>query len=77
MKKGFNIFGKLSSLFVFLFSLSGIIAFWVFISRGGVYDNWYPLVGHFVAAHGAFIGIILYEYLNYKKLTFRELFKRK
>ena len=77
MKKGFNIFGKLSSLFVFLFSLSGIIAFWVFISRGDVYDNWYPLVGHFVAAHGAFIGIILYEYLNYKKLTFRELFKRK
>jgi len=75
--KGFKIFDKITSIAVFLLSLAGIIAFWTFLSRGDVYDNWYPLVGHFVAAHGAFIGIILYEYLKMTGKSFRDLFRKK
>lgn len=75
--KGFKIFDKITSIFVFIFSLIAIIAFWIFVKRGDVYDNWYPLVGHFVAAHGAFIGIILYEYLKITGKSFRDLFKKK
>lgn len=63
---------KISSIIITLFSLFGIILFWYFIYEGDVYDNWYPLVGHFVASHGAFIGILLFEYLEHKERTFSE-----
>lgn len=69
-----KIFDRITSVFVLLFSLFVIIVFWYFIYKGDVYDNWYPLVGHFVAAHGAFIGIIFYEWLNYKERSAREQF---
>lgn len=72
--KGRAMFDSITSLFIFLFSGVGIVTFWIFLSRGTVYDNWYPLVGHFVASHGAFIAIIFYEYLKYKNLTVAEWF---
>lgn len=75
-RKNFIIFDRLTSVLIFILSLAGIIAFWTFIARGDVYDNWYPLVGHCVSAHGAFIGIILYEYLNAKEMTFRQLWRK-
>ena len=66
-RKGFNIFDSITSVLVFIFALIASITFWVFIARGDVFDNWYPLVGMLVASHGALIGIIYYEYLKYKK----------
>jgi len=57
----------ISSILIFIFSLFASIVFWVFIAKGDVYDNWYPLVGHLVASHGALIGIIYWEYLKNKK----------
>lgn len=72
MRNPLNPFDRVTSLFVFIFSLIASITFWVFIARGDVFDHWYPLVGMLVASHGAFFGIILYEYLHYKELSFAE-----
>jgi glucan phosphoethanolaminetransferase (alkaline phosphatase superfamily) len=66
------LFNWVTSIIVGVFSLIGIIAFWYFIYQGDVYDNWYPLVGHFVSAHGAFIGIVLWQYLEVKGRSFSE-----
>lgn len=76
-RKGFNIFDRISSLFVFILGLIGSITFWVFIAQGDVFDSWYPLVGMLVASHGALIGIIFYEIMHYTGKTFIELFKKK
>jgi hypothetical protein len=71
--KNFKIFNNITSIFVFIFGLIGSIAFWVFLSRGDVYDNWYPLVGHFVSAHGSFIGIIFWEYMRQTGKSFLDI----
>lgn len=72
-----KMFDDIMSIVILLFSLAGIIAFWIFIREGNVYDHWYPLIGHFVAAHGAFIGIILHEYLKSTGKSLKYLFKKK
>jgi hypothetical protein len=66
MKK--NLFNNTGSLITFLFSLFTVIMFWKFVADGDVFDNWYPLVGSFVASHGALIGIVLWQYFNTKDL---------
>jgi hypothetical protein len=50
-----------TSILIFIISLFASILFWIFLSKG-VYDNWYPLVGHLVASHGALIGILLWYF---------------
>lgn len=62
-----RLFDNMSSIYVLLFGLITSIVFWVFIAKGGVYGNWYPLVGHLVASHGSLIGIIFYEIFKIKK----------
>ncbi len=57
-------FNRKISLCVFILALVASIVFWVFIAKGDVYDNWYPLVGHLVASHGPLFGVI---YLKYKR----------
>ena len=76
-RKGFNIFDRITSLFVFILGLVGSITFWVFISRGDVFDNWYPLVGMLVSSHGSLIGIIFYEIMHHTGKSFKELFRGK
>jgi hypothetical protein len=39
---------------------------------GDVFDHWYPLVGMFVASHGALIGITFWEYLDSKNRSISE-----
>lgn len=56
---------RISSIFIFILSLIATIAFWYFIYTD-YYDNWYPLVGHLISAHGALIAIIFWEYLEFK-----------
>ena len=73
MQDSYNPFDRITSIFVFIFSLIASITFWVFIARGDVFDHWYPLVGMFVASHGAFFGIIIYEAMYYTGLSFKEL----
>lgn len=51
---------NITTILIFLFSLSAVTSFWCFIIMGNIYDNWYPLVGHFVAAHGALIASIVF-----------------
>lgn len=63
---------NISSVLTFILALFAVGAFWKFIIDGDVFDNWYPLVGSFIAAHGALIGIILWQYLNVKKITFSD-----
>ncbi len=46
----------------FWFFLLGSLVFWFFIIRGGVYDSWYPIIGHLIASHGGLIATILYIY---------------
>lgn len=53
--------------FMLLFGLVTSILFWVFLLRGDVYEDIYPLVGHLVASHGALVGSIVYI-LNNRKL---------
>jgi len=74
--KGRKLFDNASSIYVLIFGLVTSIVFWVFIGRGDVYDNWYPLVGHLVASHGALIAIIFYEYMKATDKSFRNIFKR-
>ena len=66
MKK--NLFNNIGSLLTFLFSLFAVIMFWKFVADGDVFDNWYPLVGSFVASHGALVGIVLWQYSTAKDL---------
>lgn len=72
-----NIFNRITSLIIFIFTLIGSIVFWVFIARGDVFDNWYPLVGMFIASHGGLIGITLYEISHHTGKSVKELFTRK
>lgn len=65
-----NKFNSATSLITFILALIATIAFWYFIYLGDVYDNWYPLIGHAISAHGALIGIVLWQYLQNKKITF-------
>ena len=69
-------FDSLVSVAIFLLGGVASVAFWVFISRGDVYDNWYPLTGHLVASHGAFFGIIIHEYLQTTGKSIRDIFKK-
>lgn len=70
-----KVFNMATSIFTAIFAFIAIIAFWYFIYRGDVYDNWYPLLGHAIAAHGAFIGIILWQITENRGITLGELFK--
>lgn len=63
---------NVSSILTFILAVCAVGAFWKFIADGDVFDNWYPLVGAFIASHGALIGILLWQYLNVKKRTFAE-----
>lgn len=70
-----KLFNMGTTIFTALFSFVAIVAFWYFIYRGDVYDNWYPLVGHFIAAHGAFFGVIIWQILENKGISFSEWIK--
>lgn len=65
-----------TSILTAILSFIAIIAFWVFLYKGDVYDNWYPLVGHFIASHFAFIGIIIWQSLENQGISFREWINR-
>lgn len=67
-----KIFNKITSILTFIFALISSITFWVFIYMGDVFDHWYPLVGMFVASHGALIGITFWEYLDSKNRSISE-----
>jgi hypothetical protein len=58
---------KIFNLFLFAFGLLGSILFWVFLIKGDVYEELYPLIGHFVASHGL-LGSMIYVYS--KKIKF-------
>mgnify|MGYP001331734273 CR=1 FL=1 len=75
--KGRRKFNIITSILTFILALGASVVFWVFIYRGDVYDSWYPLIGHFVASHGALIGIVIWEYLRITGKSFREIFKKK
>lgn len=64
MKKTSN---YIITTFMLLFGLVTSILFWVFLFRGDVYEDLYPLVGHLVASHGALIGTMVYI-INTRKL---------
>lgn len=70
MKK--ELINNVSSVLTFLLALLAVGMFWKFVTDGDVFDSWYPLVGSFIASHGALIGIVLWQYLNVKKRTFSE-----
>ena len=36
--------------------------------KEGIFDNWYPMVGSFVAIYGGFIASLLWYIQNYKNL---------
>lgn len=54
------------TIFMLLFGLATSILFWVFLFRGDVYEDIYPLVGHLVASHGLLIASIV-TMINIKK----------
>jgi hypothetical protein len=58
---------KILSLFLLIFGLITSVLFWVFLVRGNVYEDVYPLIGHFVASHGL-LGAMVYAYA--KKIKF-------
>ena len=59
--------GKIYNLFLFTLGLVGSILFWVFLIKGDVYEDVYPIIGHFVASHGL-LGAMTYVYS--KKIKF-------
>lgn len=54
---------KLYYLLTGLFALFCTIAFWVIVWD---LDNWYPIVGAFVASHGALFGTIAHYAITLK-----------
>ena len=68
-----NLFNKVTSIIGIIFALFATIAFWYFIYNG-TYDNWYPLLGHGISAHGALIGLIFWQYLEDRRRTASEQF---
>lgn len=63
---------NISSLLVFILALCAVVVFWKFVIEGDVFEDWYPLIGSFIASHGALIGITIWQYLSAKKRTFAE-----
>jgi hypothetical protein len=63
-KKNFN---KLSSIPIFILSSIAVAAFWYFRYIGYDYGSQYATIGHFIAAHGALIYIICWQYLVIKE----------
>lgn len=65
-------FNWISSILVFILALVASICYWYFVITGYSFGGVYPVVGAFVSIHGALIGIVLWQYLEYKGLSFME-----
>lgn len=47
------------TILLMFMGISSSILFWIFLFRGDVYEDIYPLVGHLVASHGLLVASIV------------------